>query len=207
MVQRSKITCLFLDVGGVLLSNGWGHEFRKLAADHFQLNYTDMDYRHHLNMVTYEEGKLTFIEYLDRVVFYEKRSFTNDQFRDFIFGLTTPKSDMIELIQQLKMKYKLKIATVNNEGRELNEYRIQKFQLNQFVDFFISSCYVHFRKPDADIFRLALEVAQVPKEQVLYIEDLKMFTEVAEGLGIQSIQHENYTSTSKKLASLGLSLE
>lgn len=62
MVQRSKITCLFLDVGGVLLSNGWGHEFRKLAADHFQLNYTDMDYRHHLNMVTYEEGKLTFIE-------------------------------------------------------------------------------------------------------------------------------------------------
>lgn len=114
---------------------------------------------------------------------------------------------MIELIQQLKMKYKLKIATVNNEGRELNEYRIQKFQLNQFVDFFISSCYVHFRKPDADIFRLALEVAQVPKEQVLYIEDLKMFTEVAEGLGIQSIQHENYTSTSKKLASLGLSLE
>ena len=104
MAQNTKVTCLLLDIGDVLLSNGWGHEFRKIAADHFQLNYKDMDDRHHLNMVTYEEGKITFNEYLHRVVFYEERPFTPNQFRDFIFELSTPNSDMIELIRALKTK-------------------------------------------------------------------------------------------------------
>ena len=111
---------------------------------------------------------------------------------------------MIEFIQQLKEKYQLKIAVVNNEARELNEYRIKKFKLNKFVDFFISSCFVHFRKPDADIFRIALDIAQVPAEHVVYIEDMQMFVEVARDLGIRGIRHKNYQSTSAELASMGL---
>jgi putative hydrolase of the HAD superfamily len=113
---------------------------------------------------------------------------------------------MIEYVRQLKDKYKLKIAVVNNEGRELNEHRIRKFKLNQFVDFFISSCFVHFRKPDADIFRVALDIAQVPAEHVVYIEDVQMFVDVARDLGIRSIQHKNYLSTSSELAALGLKI-
>ena len=206
MVKTIPITTLFLDIGGVLLSNGWGHESRKLAASAFNLNYNDMQDRHKLTMVTYEEGKLTLSEYLNRVVFYQKRNFTLEQFREFMFAQTTPHAEMIELILHLKEKYKLKIAVVNNEGRELNEYRINKFQLNQFVDFFISSCFVHFRKPDADVFRIALDIAQVPAENVVYIEDLRMFVEVASDLGIRGIQHKDYFTTSKALASMGLKI-
>jgi putative hydrolase of the HAD superfamily len=206
MDKTTAITTLFLDIGGVMLSNGWGHESRKLAADFFNLNFSDMDDRHHLTMVTLEEGKLTLNEYLKRVVFYQKRSFTPVQFREFMFSQSTPHIEMIELIQQLKEKYQLKIAVVNNEGRELNEYRIKKFQLNQFVDFFISSCFVHFRKPDEDIFRVALDIAQVPAEQVLYIEDMQMFVNIARDLGIRSIQHKSYLSTSKVLADMGLKI-
>ena len=165
-----------------------------------------MQDRHKLTMVTYEEGKLTLSEYLHRIVFYEKRSFTLNQFQEFMFSQTTPNTTMIEFIQQLKKKYKLKIAVVNNEARELNEFRIKKFQLNQFVDFFISSCFVHFRKPDADIFRIALDIAQVPAEQVVYIEDLQMFVEVARDLGIRGIQHKDYLTTSKALDSFGLNI-
>lgn len=206
MNKMAPITTLFLDIGGVMLSNGWGHESRKLAADVFNLNFSDMDDRHHLTMVTLEEGKLTLNEYLKRVVFYEKRSFTPVQFRDFMFAQSTPHVEMIELVRQLKQKYQLKIAVVNNEGRELNEYRIRKFQLNQFVDFFISSCFVHFRKPDEDIFRVALDIAQVSAEQVVYIEDMQMFVDVAMDLGIRSIQHKSYLSTSEALASMGLKI-
>jgi putative hydrolase of the HAD superfamily len=111
---------------------------------------------------------------------------------------------MIEYIRQLKDKYNLKIAVVNNEGRELNEHRIMKFKLNQFVDFFISSCFVHFRKPDADIFRIALDIAQVPVQHVVYIEDMQMFVDVARDLGIRSIHHKNYLSTVEELALMGL---
>ncbi len=111
---------------------------------------------------------------------------------------------MIELVRRLKARHGLKIAVVSNEARELNSYRIRKFKLDGFVDFFISSCFVHFRKPDADIFRLALDIAQAPAGQVVYIENTPMFVQIAEGLGIRSILHTDYRSTCAKLASFGL---
>ena len=206
MKKEAGITCLFLDIGGVLLTNAWGHESRRKAADTFNLNYDDMEVRHQLNQDTYEVGKLTLDEYLTRVVFYEKRNFTPDQFREFMFSQTAPFMEMIEFIQNIKEKHRLKIAVVSNEGRELNAYRIKKFQLDRFVDFFISSCFIHFRKPDADIFRLALDIAQVPTEQIVYIEDLQMFVDVASNLGIRGIRHQNQLSTSAELASLGLEI-
>jgi putative hydrolase of the HAD superfamily len=207
MNKSIPITTLFLDIGGVMLSNGWGHVSRKLADETFHLNYDDMQSRHKLTMVTYELGKLTLAEYLKRVVFYEKRDFTLDQFRDFMFTQTTPHTDMIGFIKQLKEKYNLKIAVINNEGRELNDYRIKKFQLNSFVDFFISSCFVHLRKPDADIFRLALDIAQVKAEHAVYIEDLQLFVDVAMDLGIRSIRYKNYLSTKNALAEMGLTIK
>ena len=204
MKKLIPVTTLFLDIGGVMLSNGWGHESRRSAADVFNLDFDEMDERHHVIQITYEEGKITLNEYLKRVVFYQKRSFTIDQFREFMFSQSTPNLAMIEYIRQLKNKYNLKIAVVNNEGRELNEHRIKKFKLNQFVDFFISSCFVHFRKPDADIFRIALDIAQVPVQHVVYIEDMQMFVDVAKDLGIRGIHHKNYLSTSDELALMGL---
>lgn len=206
MDKSIPISALFLDIGGVMLSNGWGHESRKSAAEVFKLDYDEMENRHHLTFDTYEEGKLSMDEYLNRIVFYQKRHFTRDQFCDFMFAQSTPHQEMIDYIKKLKKQFKLKIAVVNNEARELNEHRINKFQLNDFVDFFISSCFVHFRKPDADIFRIALDIAQVPVEQVVYIEDMQMFVDVASDLGIRSIRHKNVKATSDELATMGLKI-
>jgi putative hydrolase of the HAD superfamily len=72
------------------------------------------------------------------------------------------------------------------------------------VDSFISSCFVHVRKPDADIFRLALDIAQAPARQVVYVDNTPMFVQIAEGLGLRSILHTDYRSTCAKMASLGL---
>ncbi len=204
MKKANAITCVFLDIGGVLLTNGWDHPARKRAATHFKLEWTEMEERHSLNFDTYEEGKLTLDEYLDRVVFYRKRPFTRAQFRRFMFAQSKPYPEMIELAAQLKVRHGLKIIVVSNEGRELNSYRIRKFKLDRFVDAFISSCFVNLRKPDADIFRLALDIAQTPARQVVYIENTPMFVHIAEGLGIRSILHTDYRSTCEKLASFGL---
>jgi putative hydrolase of the HAD superfamily len=202
MKRAIPITTLFFDVGGVLLTNGWDRESRALAAKTFALNPQEMEDRHHLTFDTYEVGKLTLEEYLNRTVFYEERPFTRQQFRDFMFAQSQPHPEMIELARQLKARYGLRIAVVNNEARELNAHRIRTFKLGEFVDFFISSCFVHFRKPDADIFRLALDIAQVPAEQVVYIDDQAMFVQVAQGLGIHGIRHADYASTRAQLASL-----
>jgi putative hydrolase of the HAD superfamily len=201
MFEKKRITTLFLDVGGVLLTNGWDRKARALAAATFELDPQEMETRHNMTFDTYEVGKLSLDEYLNRIVFYENRKFTKDQFRKFMFEQSKPFPEMIDLVYKLKGKYNLKIAVVSNEGRELNQYRINKFKLDAFVDFFISSCFVHFRKPDEDIFRLALDVAHVPAHQVVYIDDRLMFVQVAEGLGIQGIHHENYESTVAKLNS------
>jgi putative hydrolase of the HAD superfamily len=199
------ITCLFVDIGGVLLTDGWTHDGRKRAATNFDLDLAEMEDRHHLTFDTYEEGKLTLDEYLGRVVFYQERPFTRAQFRAFMFAQSEPHPEMIDLVTQLKARHGLKVAVVSNEGRELNAYRINAFHLDKFVDFYISSCFVHVRKPDADIFCLALDIAQVPARQVVYVENTPMFVQVAEGLGIKSILHTDYTSTCAQLASLGLS--
>ena len=205
MTKRAiPITTLFLDIGGVLLNNGWDHIARRRVAKHFNLEWAEMEERHRLTFETHEEGKLTFEEYLDRVVFYQKRPFTRDRFRRFMCEQSTSFPEMIELIARLKVRHGLKIVVVSNEARVVNDYRIHKFKLDKFVDSFISSCFVHLRKPDADIFRLALDISQTPVRQVVYIENTPMFVQVAEGLGIQSILHTDYESTCAKLASLGL---
>ena len=202
--KGSPVTTLFLDVGGVLLTNGWDHHARQRAAKHFKLNWAEMQERHGLNFETHEEGKISLKEYLDRVVFHQKRPFTRTEFQEFMFAQSKPYTEMIALVRNLKAKYGLKIAVVSNEARELNAYRIQKFKLAGFVDAFISSCFVRLRKPDADIFRLALDIMLTPARQIIYIENTPLFVEVAKGLKIQSILHTDYQSTRAKLVALGL---
>jgi putative hydrolase of the HAD superfamily len=204
MKKKSAITCVFLDIGGVLLTDGWAHQARRRAAAHFKLEWVEMEERHRLTFETYEEGKLAFEEYLGRVVFYQPRPFTRAAFRRFMFAQSKPYPEMIALFSQLKARHGLKITVVNNEARELNAYRIRKFKLDAFVDSFISSCFVHIRKPDADIFRLALDVSQAPARKVVYIDNTPMFVQIAEGIGIRSILHTDYESTRAKLVSLGL---
>jgi len=204
MKRKAAITCIFLDIGGVLLTNGWDHLARRRAAKHFKLKWSEMEDRHNLNFATYEEGKLTLEEYLWRVVFYQKRPFSRIQFTRFMFAQSKPYLEMIELFARLKVRYGLKIAVVSNEARELNAYRIRKFKLDRLVDAFVSSCFVHIRKPDTDIFRLALDIAQAPARKVVYIDNTPMFVQIAEGLGIRSILHTDFKSTCAKLASLGL---
>jgi FMN phosphatase YigB (HAD superfamily) len=206
MPTTTAITCLFLDIGGVLLTNGWDHHARRRAAVIFDLEseWDEIEHRHRSNFATYEEGKLTAEEYLNRTVFYTKRSFSRDQFWDFMTAQSQPYPEMLDLAARLKARHGMRIAVVNNEARELNEYRIRKFELDALVDCFVSSCFVHVRKPDLDIFRLALDIAQTPPERIVYIENTPLFVQVAEGLGIRSILHTDYESTRRELAALGL---
>lgn len=206
MTAPSAITTLFLDIGGVLLTNGWDHNIRARAADKFSLDYGEMNERHHLTFDTCEEGKLSLDEYLNRIVFYEKRSFSREEFKRFMYAQSQPYPEMIGLMGGLKTRHGLRIAAVSNEGRELTTYRVQQFKLSALIDIFVSSCFVHYRKPDTDIYRIALDIAQASPDQVVYVEDRAMFIEVARGLGIRGILHKDYETTQKALETMGLSL-
>jgi putative hydrolase of the HAD superfamily len=205
-MPQSAIRALFLDVGGVMLTNGWDSKVRRALADHFHLDLADFESRHHLTFDTYESGKISFDVFLERTVFYQPRDFTPADFKKYISDLTQPFPEMIEMFTRLKAKHNLKVAVVSNEGRELTVDRVERFHLKAFVDFFIVSSFVHLRKPDTDIYRLALDVAMLEPEQVAYIDDRAMLVEVASSMGIVGIQHTAYDSTKARLAALGLTL-
>lgn len=207
MTKTPVVKCLLVDIGGVLLTNGWDHHARARAATQFKLELAEMEDRHHLNFDTLEQGKLTLQEYMNRVVFHKKRPFTSAQFKRFMFDQSQPYPEMIALVEKLKAQYVLKVAVLSNEGRELNEYRIHKFKLTRIVDFFICSALVHLRKPDTDIFRLALDIAQTPVENVVFLDNTQMFIQVAESLGIRGILHTGCESTRTCFAKFGLKTE
>jgi len=207
MKETTAITCLFLDIGGVLLTDGWDHLARRRAATKFKMDLAEMEARHHLTFEIFEEGKITLEEYLRMVVFHKKRTFTRNQFRHYMFEQSKAFQETIDFVAQLKMNFGVKIAIVSNEARELNAYRIKKFRLDRLADCFISSCFVHMRKPDLDFFKLSLDIAQVRPEQVAFIDNTPMFVQVAETLGIRGILHTDCESTRSKLSRLGMRVE
>jgi len=206
MTSPRKITTLFLDIGGVLLTNGWDTALRKQTAEHFEVDYNELDHRHRVTYDTYEEGKMSLETYLRQIIFFEPREYTSEDVVSYILEQATAYDDMIGLVKKLRAVYGLRIAVVSNEGREIAEDRIRRFHLKDFVDFFVVSAFVHFRKPDLDIYRLALDVAQVHPTEVAYIEDRPLLCEVAETLGINSVLNRDAATTREKLAALGLVL-
>ena len=200
-----EIKALFTDVGGVLLTNGWESEYRKRAAQQFHFDADEMEHRHRLAFDTFEIGKLTFDEYLDLILFHQPRDFSRKDFKAFAFAQSKPYPATIELIRQVKSRHRLKVAAVSNEGRELNDYRIATFGLTEFIDFFVTSCFVGLRKPDPAIFRMAIDLAQVAPEETIYLDDRPLLVEVAAKLGLRAIHHTDAESTCRAFQELGLS--
>lgn len=204
MDTRPEITTLFLDIGGVLLTNSWDRDSRRLAAETFDLDLDDLHERHHLTFDTFEEGKIDLDCYLDRVVFFRDREFSREQFKQFMFDQSKPLSDMIDLMTEIRREHSLRVAAVSNDATELVAHRVEAFHLKALIDFFVCSCFVHFRKPDEDIFRIALQIAQVEPEHVVYVDDRLLFVEVAKNLGLHAIHHTGYESTRAALSQFGL---
>lgn len=187
-----------------MLTNGWDRDTRKAAAERFHLDLEEMNTRHHLTFDTYEIGKLSLDDYLQRVVFYEPREFSKVDFEAFVFAQSRPYPEMLKLVRETKARNGLKVVVVSNEGRELTEYRIRKFGLAEFVDFFVSSCFVRYRKPDIDIFRMAIDLAQAVPNESVYLDDRSLFVEVAATLGMHAIRHVDVEGTRAAFAGLGL---
>jgi len=198
----SEIRALFWDVGGVLLSNAWDHEERKLAFEHFHLDKAAFEARHNEVLRPFEEGKITLDEYLDRTVFYEPRNFSRDDFKRFMFSLSKAKPQMVEFARSLSTKYLM--GTINNESRELNAYRIRQFELTKIFDLFVSSCFVAIRKPDEQIYHLALDLIQATPDQCCFMDDRPVNVEAAAKVGLQTVLVKDRQQLQQELAKVGI---
>lgn len=200
----SSIRAIFWDVGGVLLSNAWDHTERSQALTHFHLDEAEFHDRHEMVVSSFERGKITLDEYLDRTVFYRPRTFTREAFRDFLFSLSRPFPEVLQFAQSLTNSEKYFMGTINNESRELNDYRIEKFGLRRIFQLFVSSCFVGLRKPERDIYRLALETTQIPPEECVFIDDRALNLECAAKLGMHTIEMQSLEQLQTDLEKLAV---
>jgi putative hydrolase of the HAD superfamily len=202
--RMSEITTIFFDVGGVLLSDGWGHDSRRAAAAQFGLDWDDFTDRHEKVAHLIETNRLALERYLDRVIFYRPRSFSRDEFRDFIFAQSQPRPESLEIAQRLAGLKKYFLATLNNEVLELNNYRIERFDLCKYFTVFFSSCYLGLRKPDEAIYRAALNIVQSPPGQCLFVDDREVNLECPRELGVRTIHFQDATQLRRELRENGV---
>jgi putative hydrolase of the HAD superfamily len=198
------IRAIFWDVGGVLLTNAWDRTERAKASEKFHLDPEEFHSRHELVVSSFERGKITLDEYLDRTIFYTPRSFTRDEFREFMFSLSLPYPEVLAFAQSLTDSGKYFMGTINNESRELNCYRIETFGLRKIFRLFISSCFVGLRKPERDIYRLALETTQLPAIECCFIDDRALNLECAAQMGMNTIRMQSVDQLRADLEKMGV---
>jgi putative hydrolase of the HAD superfamily len=200
----TKISAIFWDVGGVLLSNAWDREQRRRALQHFDLDEVEFDDRHEMLVSSLERGKISLQEYLERTIFYRARPFTREVFTEYMFSLSQPDTETLRLARELAGSCKYLMSAINNESKELNLFRIQTFGLREIFSLFVSSCYVGLRKPEEGIYRLALDITQKAPEECCFVDDRPLNLDCASKLGMHVIQMENAEQLRREFAKLGV---
>lgn len=198
-----KIRVIFSDIGGVLLSNGWEYQSRQKFANQYQIDFEEMEIAHRSMFSVYEMGKYSLEEYLAATVFQKSHDFSMEEVKQFMFHESHQLPDMLPWMIDFKKNHPaIKFISINNEAKELNTYRINHFKLHELFDAFVSSGEVGMRKPDPDIFRLALGIAQVQPKECVFIDDRKTLTDAASKLGMNTVHHTNFSETVQRVNAL-----
>ena len=200
------INAVFWDVGGVLLSNAWDHEQRQCILKQFGLDEVEFESRHEMLVSSLERGKISLDEYLERTIFYRPRPFNLDEFKKYMFSLSQPCPETLQLAKEIAKSRRYLMATINNESKELNLFRIQTFGLREIFSLFVSSCFVGLRKPEAGIYRLALDITQRVPEECCFIDDRPLNLDAASRLGMHVIQMKSTEQLRQELQKLGVSV-
>jgi putative hydrolase of the HAD superfamily len=199
-----KITAIFCDVGGVLLTNGLDHGERAALVEKFGLDLKDFEGRHQMLSAAMDDGRMDLDQYLDQTIFYRPQSFRKQEAREFIYAQSQPLPVSLDVIARVAKTGKVLLATLNNESRELNLHRIETFGLRRYFSVFFSSCYLGVSKPHAEIYRLALDLSQREPQECVFIDDRSLNLEAARRLGMHTIQFLNAAQMESDLKTLGL---
>ena len=199
-----EITTLFWDIGGVVLTNGWDRASRREAAGTFKFDWEEFQDRHELSFPAFDSGQITLNEYLDRTLFYRPRTFSREEFTAFIFAQSKEYPEARALLAAAARTKRYFIGSINNEPFELNEYRIEAFNLRRDFLVFFSSCYVHSRKPEEHIFRVALEVTQRSPQECIFIDDRPLNLDSPRRLGLNVIHHQSAEQLRTELRNYGV---
>lgn len=195
---------ILFDVGGVLLTNSWDVKQRAEAAAHFHIDEADLQERHSQLVELWERGGIPMATYLDVAIFHQPRSFSRDEFVACMLDQSKllPNGAM-SILKELAASGQYLIGALNNESRELNEYRFKAFGLRAYFDVALTSCYVGLRKPDLAMYQRAIDIVGGPPERILFIDDRPENVTAAEAAGLVALRFTGADALRRELTRLG----
>jgi FMN phosphatase YigB (HAD superfamily) len=203
--SSSYIKTIFWDVGGVLLTNGWDKQQRTDVLGRLGVDLADYESRHEEANYFWERGLSTAEHFFNLTVLNQNPNLTFAELWPQVCAesrILHPGN--LDILGELAASGRYTLATLNNESRELNEYRLDAFRLRSLFDYFICSGYVHEMKPHPGIYRAAVEISGHVAETALFIDDKAENCDAAADLGMQTICFESPRQLRDELAQLGL---
>ncbi len=205
----NKITTIFWDLGGVVLTNAWDREQRVKVLNEFDITSQELlnefGDRHREVAASFESGKFSLRDYLNLTLFGMPKVFTHDQFKEKMFEQSRALPGL-SVLKEVSASGKYFLASLNNESLELNEHRIRHFGLHDHFNAFFSSCYLNVMKPNPEIYRAALNISHRKPEECLFIDDRQQNVEAARLCGLNAIHYVNPDQLRSDLAKFGVSL-
>lgn len=195
----AEVPTLFFDLGGVVLTNAWDTGARRRAAETFGFDYQEFQTRHEMLKTAFETGRLTLNGYIHKAVFHRSRTFSPEDFKAFMFSQSQLLGDTLEWLRSLAAMRKYRLFTLNNESRELHEYRVRTFRLDTVFECFFTSCYLGQAKPDEGIYLNALGIAGCSKHKAVFIDDRALNVEPALALGLHAVQFQGLDDLKNQL--------
>jgi HAD superfamily hydrolase (TIGR01509 family) len=207
--SSTTIRTLFWDIGGVLLTNGWDSGQRTRVLSRVGVDLDKYESLHSEANYTWERGLTTAKTFFNTTVFEQNPEL------ELSFDVLWPQvcaeskvlnPECLDMLSELQQAGRLSIATLNNESRELNDYRLDAFHLRPLFDYFICSGYVGEMKPLPGIYNSAIEISGYPAETSLFIDDKQENCDAAIALGMKAIRFTSPAQLRVELAQHGITV-
>ncbi len=205
--SSQQIRTIFWDLGGVLLTNGWDVHQRAHVLSSLGVNLPAYEAVHDIYNYFWERGLASAQDFFRDTVLLPnpQLQLTFDQ----LWPLVCAESKILhpecfDILAALQASGRYRLATLNNESRELNAHRLDAFDLRRFFSYFLCSGYLHEMKPAPGFYRYAIEISGLPPSSALFIDDKDENCAAARALGMQTILFESPGQLQHELHHLGI---
>ncbi len=206
MSDRPSITTIFFDIGDVLVEvneRGGMAEIVRLTGLAPEWLGSRMAGK---NLYALERGEITLRDY-HAAAFKDAGAdppITYDRFEQFWTGLLMDPTPVTDLLPALRKQ--ARVFFLSNSNQVHIDYLRENYPFMALADGVISSHEVGHRKPDREIVRLALDRADIPAEQALFIDDKPENVAAARELGIHAHHYTGLPGLVGFLSGCGLDI-
>ena len=204
---RAGVRTIFWDIGGVLLTNGWDVHQRRDVLTRIGADVKAYEALHDEVNFFWERGLMTAREFFARTVFATSPGLAIGF--DELWAMVCAESrvlypESVCVLESLRASGRHRIATLNNESRELNAHRMEAFGFGGCFDYRVCSGYVHEMKPAPRIYQDAIAISGLPAATALFIDDKAENCDAARAHGMQAIVFRTPAQLRDELAQLGI---